>query len=268
MTFRATTAVLAACLAASAAGAQQAHDCLMDPAEIVSVGTTATGILETMSVRRGDKVRKGDQIGRLESTLEESSIDILRTRAASTRLIDTQKKQVAMYDRRLERARALRERAVVTEEALEMIEAERLAAESLLVQAEINREIAELEAARAEIVLRQRVIRSPLDGVVIELGRFAGEYVDTRDHVAKVARLDPLHVEVFLPVSLFGTVRIGDTAQVQPAAPVGGVHDARVISVDPVFDAASGTFGLQLELSNPDLALPGGHRCTVVFPEN
>ena len=33
-----------------------------------------------------------------------------------------------------------------------------------------------------------------------------------------------------------------------------------------VFDAASGTFGVRLELPNPDFKLPGGQRCKVTFP--
>jgi hypothetical protein len=34
-----------------------------------------------------------------------------------------------------------------------------------------------------------------------------------------------------------------------------------------VFDAASGTFGVRLELANPRGAVPGGIRCQVDFPE-
>jgi membrane fusion protein (multidrug efflux system) len=37
--------------------------------------------------------------------------------------------------------------------------------------------------------------------------------------------------------------------------------------VDRVMDAASGTFGVRLQLPNPALALPGGIRCKVRFTE-
>jgi membrane fusion protein, multidrug efflux system len=36
--------------------------------------------------------------------------------------------------------------------------------------------------------------------------------------------------------------------------------------VDHVIDAASGTFGIRLELKNPDYSLPAGLKCKVRFP--
>ena len=39
-----------------------------------------------------------------------------------------------------------------------------------------------------------------------------------------------------------------------------------VTVVDQVFDAASGTIGIRLELSNPDYAIPAGLKCQVRFP--
>jgi membrane fusion protein (multidrug efflux system) len=41
-----------------------------------------------------------------------------------------------------------------------------------------------------------------------------------------------------------------------------------VTVVDKVVDAASGTFGVRLELPNPDLKLPAGLKCTVRFNRN
>jgi multidrug efflux pump subunit AcrA (membrane-fusion protein) len=38
-----------------------------------------------------------------------------------------------------------------------------------------------------------------------------------------------------------------------------------VIVVDPVVDAASGTFGVRLELPNPEHAIPAGLKCRVRF---
>jgi multidrug efflux pump subunit AcrA (membrane-fusion protein) len=39
---------------------------------------------------------------------------------------------------------------------------------------------------------------------------------------------------------------------------VGGVYKAKATIVDKVVDAASGTFGVRLELPNPDYKLPPG----------
>jgi len=41
------------------------------------------------------------------------------------------------------------------------------------------------------------------------------------------------------------------------------MHTAKVTVVDRVIDAASGTFGVRLQLENPDNRFPAGIRCSV-----
>jgi membrane fusion protein, multidrug efflux system len=54
-------------------------------------------------------------------------------------------------------------------------------------------------------------------------------------------------------------------ARVFPQAPIGGEYEARVLVVDPLLDPASGTFGVRLELPNPEGRLQAGLRCEVTF---
>ena len=56
-------------------------------------------------------------------------------------------------------------------------------------------------------------------------------------------------------------------AEVRVELPVNRKYSAHVIIVDSVIDAASGTFGVRLELPNPDYRLPAGLLCQVVFPD-
>ena len=74
-----------------------------------------------------------------------------------------------------------------------------------------------------------------------------------------------MYVEVILPVKMLGSVKLGMKGAVKPEAPVGGMYTAKVIVVDRVVDAASGTFGVRLELPNPEYRLPPGLKCKVVF---
>ena len=54
-------------------------------------------------------------------------------------------------------------------------------------------------------------------------------------------------------------------AEVSPEDPIGGKYAAVVTVVDQVFDAASGTIGIRLDLPNPGYALPAGLKCKVRF---
>lgn len=248
---------------ARAQTAPDSFDCLMDPAQVVEVGSPVTGVVDGVLVGRGDAVEEGQVLARLDSTLEQATVELLRTRAQSTRMIDTQNEQLAMLSRRLERMQTLRDRAIATEDALDQVTAEYLSAQSLLNEAELNRDIALKELARAEAALSLREIRSPLDGIVLERAVAGGEYIGQDDHLMEIVQLDPLHVEAFLPVRMFGEVAPGDRATIRPAPPLEGEYEAEVQVVDRVFDAASGTFRVRLVLPNPEGALPGGHRCSL-----
>ncbi|SHL68736.1 RND family efflux transporter, MFP subunit [Roseovarius marisflavi] len=241
--------------------AAESYDCLMDPSEAIELASPVAGMLEAVTVDLGDRVTKGQEVAQLISAVEESTVEILELRANSTGVVDAQARQVDMMERRYARVVSLFERGITTQEALDQIESELISAQSLLLQAELNRDLALKELARAKISLGQRTIYSPIDGLVRERVLVGGEYVDADDHILKLVRLDPLRIEAFLPVSLYGKVGVGDHALVHPAEPLHGEYNAVVISVDPVFDAASATFVLVLELPNPDGTLPAGHRC-------
>ncbi len=257
--------ILALAILWPAAVAAAEVDCLMDPAAVVEVGSPVAGLLESVPVRRGDEVIAGQTLARLNDKIEAGTVDLLRLRATNTSVIESQTRQLEMVNRRYERIKALRESGVATEEQLDQVEAELIASQSLLAQAELNRDLAIKELARAEAALGQREIVSPLSGVVTERNLSAGEFIGQGDYLVRIVQMDPLRIEAFVPISLFGQIALGQDATVLPAAPVGGEYSAAVTSVDQVFDAASGTFVVQLELPNPDGALPGGHRCTLTF---
>jgi multidrug efflux pump subunit AcrA (membrane-fusion protein) len=106
-------------------------------------------------------------------------------------------------------------------------------------------------------------VTSPITGVVMERLRHPGELASREHPIARIARLDPLRVEVFVPVALYGRVAVGQRAVVVPEAPLDRPLEARVTVVDRVADAASSTFGVRLEIPNPDHRIPGGLKCKV-----
>ena len=71
---------------------------------------------------------------------------------------------------------------------------------------------------------------------------------------------------MIVPISRLGNIHKGMKAVVQAQALVEGKFNARVVIVDQVIDAASGTVGVRLELPNPDYLIPAGLKCTVTFP--
>ena len=242
-------------------------DCVMDPAEKVQVGSPVTGLLDLVAVKRGDRVRRGQLIARVNSSIEKATVELLKTRASSTAAVDAQVARLKFLTKRHKRTKALLRRKVVSEASMEEVAAELVASQSLLNQARIDRVIAAKELSRAKTALRMREIRSPIDGIVAARSLSAGEFIIQEGHVVSLVQLNPLHVETFLPVRYYLEIKVGAKARVRPAQPVTGEFEATVLVVDRVFDAASGTFGVLLELPNPGGTLPAGHRCKLTFDQ-
>ena len=158
----------------------------------------------------------------------------------------------------------LHHEGVVSDLELDEVESARLLAEASLMQAEENRRLNALDLRRAEALLAQRTIESTLTGVVVRVILSPGEYADP-PQILELAQIDPLRIEVFVPVSALGQIEVGMTGQVMPEQPIGGSYPAEVTVVDRVVDAASGTFGVRLELPNPDAVLSAGLKCRVRF---
>ena len=127
-----------------------------------------------------------------------------------------------------------------------------------------NRRLADLELQRTVAEVALRTIKSPINGVVVERFMHPGEF-PKQEKILKLAQIDPLRVDVYAPVAMLGKVAVGKTVYVKPESPLTGEYPAKVTVVDRVVDAASGTFGVRLELPNRDLKLPAGLKCTIRF---
>jgi RND family efflux transporter MFP subunit len=240
-------------------------DCLIQPTQVLKLGTPIPGLLNEVLVDRGAHVKKGDVIARLESTVETASVALARARAENQSSVEAARARLEFQARKADRMVRLRKTDNVAVSTADEAETAARVAESELREAQVNLDLAKLEQARAEEVLRQRTIRSPVDGVVVERKLGPGEYAFDQAHLVTVSQIDPLRVEVFLPLSQFGRIRPGMTAEVEPEDPVGGKYTATVTVVDHVFDPGSGTIGVRLELANPGDALPAGLKCQVHF---
>lgn len=243
------------------------YDCLIEARQKVDIRSPVEAVIESVQVRRGDLVKKGQVIATLESGPERAALELARSRATMQGELRAAQARVDLTQKKLVRAEELYKQNFVSVNALDEAQADfRLATEQLR-QAEENQKLAVLEVNRASEVLAMRTIRSPFSGVVVEVMQKPGEFSasNIKDPILKLAEIDPLNVEVVLPVSLYGQIAVGSHGEVMPERPIGGKYTAAVRVVDRVIDAASGTFGVRLELPNRERKIPAGVRCRVKF---
>ena len=243
------------------------YDCLIEARQSIAVRSPVEGVIDSIRVHRGELVKKGMLVATLSSGPERAALDLARSRASMQGEIKSAEARVDLARKKWERADELQKKNFVSVNARDEAQADyRLATEQLRAARE-NQRLAELDVKRAEEVLAQRSIKSPVNGVVVEVLLRPGELMSSnqKDPIMKIVEVDPLNVELVLPVSRFGSIKTGQRAEVFPEEPVGGTYVAHVEIADPMVDAASGTFGVRLRLPNPGNRVPAGVKCRVRF---
>jgi RND family efflux transporter MFP subunit len=212
---------------------------MIEPYLEVKISSQVPGIIDQVLVERGDIVRKGQVVAKLRASVERANVELAEA-------------QVGFAKRKLDRNKDLfaKEKEYIS------------ANEKDEIETELKKGEATLDEAKAKLEMRS--IRSTVDGVVVKRELAAGEYVGDKP-ILTIAQIHPLNVEVVVPVRRYGSITRGMLAEVRPEAPVGGSYTGRVVIVDRVVDAASGTFGIRVELPNEKLLLPAGLKCRVRF---
>ncbi len=243
------------------------YDCIIEARQNVEIRTPVEANIESIRARRGETVKKGQILVTLQAGPERAAHALAQSRAQAVGEIKAAEARVDITQKKLRRAEELIRQHFISSAALDEAEADYKLATEELRRARENRRIAELEAKRAAEVLALRSIASPFNGVVVEVYLNPGEFgsVTAKEPIMKLAEIDPLYVEVLLPISQYGKIKLRQRAMVSPEAPVGGRYETMVKVIDRVVDAASGTFGVRLELPNKTADIPAGVRCKIQF---
>jgi RND family efflux transporter MFP subunit len=239
-------------------------DCVLEPYEVVEVSSAVQGVIDQIYVDRNDSVSKGQLLVELDSNVEKTQVDLARTRASLRTTIELRETELAFNQRSQQRLEKLYTSDTISLHVKDEADTDTTKSVLQLRNARDSQRLAELELAKAEAILELRSMRSPIDGVVVSRNKVAGEFVEDQS-ILRIAQLDPLRVEVIVPVERFGEIEAGMQVEVMPEHFGDGPRMATVTMVDRMIDPASGTFDVRAELPNPDHRIPSGLRCTVQF---
>ena len=251
------------------AGAAE-FDCVIEPRQVLEIRSPLEGLVLKVTADRGELVRKGQELAVIDTSVDRAQAAIDKYRSELEGAVRSGESKVALTTKKLERAQELQRQNYVSAQARDEALNEKQLAESELLVARDNRKIADLEHGRQMAIINLKSIRSPINGVVMERILNVGELAEAgvgRKPILKLAEIDVLYVEVLLPAEAFGQVKPGMAVEVTAEIPAGTRHMAKVKLIDRVLDAASGTFGVRLELPNPQYKLPAGIRCKANFTE-
>jgi RND family efflux transporter MFP subunit len=254
--------------AASPGWAQATHDCLIEPAQTVEVGSPGTGLLEKVLVRRGDRVAQGQVLALLESRAETAAAELARLKSEAQGPQQAAREKMEFAQRKFQRRKEMAEQKLGSLQERDDAEAELAQARAELLLAQEAVQQAKQEYQQQSSMLALRTVRSPFNGVVVDQMLYPGEIVDgsgNKRAILKLAQLDPLRVRVVVPMKLFATIKPGARMEITPELGGKSAHTAAVRSVDRLVDAASGTFTAIADMPNRQLDVPAGVRCKARF---
>ena len=168
--------------------------------EIITVGSPHPGLVTTVFARAGQGVRSGDPLFQLDDRHLRSAAALQQAQLQTARArVETARAQLEDLSDQLARAERLESQTVVsTEEVTRKRFAVRLAG-ARVAEAEAECDAAAASLRSAETELERSLVRSPIDGTVLQVKVKPGESIATASSpgpLMLLGRLEPLHVRV------------------------------------------------------------------------
>jgi len=200
--------------------------CLVSPVDEAKVPAREAGVLVELLVREGDTVSRDEVIARIDDDqpqMEKRKAAAEHAQADAKAKSDVDKRFAEKSEEVAEKAWERAENAhKVVRDSVPEVERDKLRLEwektkLQIEQADLERRLTSLasdsklvEVDAAENGIQRRLIRAPIDGVVEELMKHRGEWLQPGDSLAHVQRKDTLRVEGLVDSEKWGRAAVRD----------------------------------------------------------
>jgi len=238
----------------------------LDPGPIVATGPVTVeqqielvalraGIIAELDADVGSGVHKGQILARLDDRQIAADRNAAEFKVHSLESdLKNWQAEVDVRKADLQRAEAMRQAGINTQEALDHVRYDLAATEF-----EVERQNNEMRSAQStqqslELELEKTRIGAPFNGVVSQRYVRLGQYVNVGDKLFQVTGTSPMEVRFTLPERDISVLRRGDLVTVSPAPDFVNTTTASVTHLSPVVDPGSGTIEVTAKLTHN---LPG-----------
>ncbi|MFI8554401.1 efflux RND transporter periplasmic adaptor subunit [Psychrobacter sp. NPDC077938] len=266
--FRNSTAAIIFLLFAPQFAQASGFGCMLKPIKTVDIRSPVVGRLSSVQVERGNYVKKGQVLARLDNSVEQASTNSAKYRSQTQAQIIAAQNRVNAARQKMERMKILSDAKFMSTQALDDANNELKVAESELDASIESQTLAKYEYKTSLSELNRRTINSPLSGVVTARYLDAGSIVSPTDGehpILTLAQTDRLKVQIIAPVKYFNRFKKGGLITISPEAPFNRQIKAKIAVKDSAVDAASGTFSIISYINNPGNKIPSGILCSVKY---
>jgi RND family efflux transporter MFP subunit len=225
----------------------------------VEVAPKTGGRLTSVTVKLGDRVRRGQLIAKLD---DKEIIEQVRQAEASHKVaeatIRNREADLTLALTNVERSRNLYGRQLLPKQTLDDAEARYTAAVAQLdlSQAQLAQSAARLEELR--INLANTNVVSPVDGFVGKRNVDPGAWVSQNAGVASIVDISRMRLVANVVEKDLRLVSPGDKATIEVDAYPGEKFAGQIARVSPIFDPNTRTAPMEVEIPNPTFRLKPG----------
>lgn len=222
-------------------------------AQMRVVTAPVAGVIESLLVAPGERVRRDQPLARLASReLLELQRDVAQASS-----------QASLLRQALNRDEQLFAEGLIAESRLQATRAAATQAQALASERQQGLNLTGSRASNGPNQLTPGLnINAPLTGVVLEQLVHSGQRVDAATPLYRVAKLNPLWLEIQVPLASVGELQPGQRLQVSSA----GVS-AKVLGSSRVLDPASQSVLVRAEVSQGAERLLPGQMLSVELPQ-
>jgi len=241
-----------------------------------SVPCLASGVMKKSHVQEGLLVTRGQLVAEIDEELAkldvrklEQELSIAEKEASTTVELEYSKRSIEVAQVELSRAqRANRARpGAIADSEIDQLNlvvqksiAEKDKTEFQIVLKEMSSQVKEVELSIGKKKLANHKITSPISGMVVEVLKKEGEWVEVSESVARIVQLDKLKTEVRVPATLALNDLTGSPAVFKPnlKSLADKQYSAKVIFVHPEANPVNANVRVWVEIDNQNLDLVPG----------
>lgn len=219
------------------------------------------GLITEIRVKEGQKVAEGEVLVVLDTKVLEASLAVAKRRAAQVGRIKAAQAEVALRRSRADKLRQMSQRGNASPIEFKRAVTDYDVAKANLILAEEEQDINRLEVARIEAQIDKSRLRSPCDGIIVEVFKEAGESTQISDsRLLQIVQLSVLRVDFPVSIAEASKYKAGDRIDVSlPEISKEAIAVVEVVS--PVLDAESGTVKISCVIDNAQGKFRSGMSC-------
>ena len=236
-----------------------------NPSADITLSYVQPGRIAKVYFKEGEWVKAGQVLVQQDDAVEQ--IQLAQLEAASEDTTQIQASEASLAQKRVDLKKL--EKAAASNAATELeVEYAKLnvtMAELSLKLAEFEHEQAKRKYNEVKTQIEKMSLKSPIDGRIENIHVETGESIDALADVVRVVRIDPLWIDVPVPLVKATALSHGKTARVRFPDPNRASIEGRIIYIAAVADAASSTLRVRIEVPNKSNR-PAGEHVEIIFP--